>query len=116
MYDPKQPKPADSLHRLGEELPFAVRSNSEHFCFECSPLNRELFGDSEDEAPEVDNTENPDNGWFNFIYNSALELTPGQQMKLQTYARKHWNSKSCDNLLVPRKPTRRSLIKFFEGT
>jgi hypothetical protein len=72
VYDPQQPQGADSLHRLGEELPLAVRSSSSYFLFKFLPLNRELFGNSDDEAPEVDSTEDADNGWFNFIYNSAL--------------------------------------------
>jgi hypothetical protein len=77
VYDPQQPQSADSLHRLGEELPITVRSGPQFVKFKYSPLSRELFGNSEDEAPEVDNSENADNGWFNFTYNLALNLTAG---------------------------------------
>ena len=40
-------------------------------------MSRELFGNSDEEAPEVDNTENADNGLFKSICISALKLTSG---------------------------------------
>lgn len=75
MYDPQHPQSVDPLYRVGEELPSSVRYLSLYACFECLLLASELFGDSEDKATEVDTSEDPENGLYNFIGDLVPSLT-----------------------------------------
>lgn len=60
LHDKKYTKPANSLHRLGKELPFQV-CHGHHINF-YSNLCSEIFGVSEEQAPELDLTEDSENG------------------------------------------------------
>lgn len=60
MHDTEHSQPANSLHRLGQKLLVYVwHCPSSHTTFLIS--NREIFGTSEDEAPELDHSEDSDN-------------------------------------------------------
>lgn len=63
LYHPKHTKPAYSLHSMGEELSVEVRGTLEIF-FETDELTSvsEIFGASEDESPEMDHSEDSENG------------------------------------------------------
>ena len=61
-------KPADPQHRLGQELSIhvgVVRLRSS--VAQRLTLRRELFGTSEDDTPELDHTENQENGRLPFL-------------------------------------------------
>ena len=63
LHDPKHSKSAYSLHSMGKKLSLHVwyyLPNCDWFANICS----EIFGTSEDESPELDNSEDSENGKF----------------------------------------------------
>lgn len=60
LYNKEHAKPTDPLHSLGKELLVHVRNSRLEKAL--SDFSSEIFGISEDEAPEFDLTEDSENG------------------------------------------------------
>ena len=61
MHDTEHSQPTNPLYRLGQKLLVHVwHCPCSHTAFLI--INREIFGTSEDEAPELDHSEDSDNG------------------------------------------------------
>ena len=74
-------KPADPQHRLGQELSIYVGAvQLRTTVAQRLTRRRELFGTSEDDAPELDHTENQENGGAAFLQMTGEEHgADGQQ-------------------------------------
>lgn len=62
LHDTKYTKPANTLHCVGEKLSFHVRIFSLKLAIWRLMICREIFGTSEDDAPELDHSEDSENG------------------------------------------------------
>ena len=60
LYDKKYTESTDTLHSMGQELSFYVSRNS-FLTWIGLTFSSEIFGTSEDEAPELDHSEDSEN-------------------------------------------------------